>query len=136
MMITYTSTVHSIVDASELLHHQINHGLHAGLVRDIHLDSKCLEVGMLGVLLTFLRSLFSALLIQIRKGNALYTGLCKRKGSLFADSGRGLYMEEISLCEGTTGDRARTRLRTPVMRAKPVLSIILDVIAVWMYWEE
>lgn len=87
---TYTGTVHSVVDASKLLHHPINHGLDAGLVRDINLDSKCLEVCMLRVLLTFLRSLLGALFIQIREGNALYTGLCKGKGSLFADPGRGL----------------------------------------------
>lgn len=83
---------------------------------------------MLRVLFAFLRSLLGALLVQIRKGNTLYTSLCKSKSGLFADSGRGLLMEEISLCLETTSDRLG--LRTPVMRAKPVLSINLDAIAV------
>lgn len=100
----------------------------AGLVRDIDLDGKCLEVCILRVLLTFLRSLLGALLVQIRKGNALYTGLCKRKSSLFADSGRGLLVREVSLGQETTSERLGRR--TPVMRAKPVVSIVLDAIEV------
>lgn len=88
--VTYTGTVHSIINAAKLLHYHIDHGLDTGLVGDIHLDGKRLEVCMLGVFLTFLRSLLGALLVQISKRNALCAGLRKRKSSFFADSGCGL----------------------------------------------
>lgn len=127
MKVTYTSTVHSVVNAAELFHSLINHGLNADLVRDINLDGKCLKVCMCGVLFAFLRSLLNTAFVQVGESNAPYARLCEGESSLFADTSCSLQtvLGCFSFCQG----KNKEGLLTPVMSAKPVLRSILDVMS-------
>lgn len=84
---THSGTVDSEVDATKLLDHTVDHLLNAVLVGNIHLDNEGLICSVLSVLSALLCGLLSALLVQIRKGDALDTSFGKRDSRFFADAG-------------------------------------------------
>jgi hypothetical protein len=124
-VVTHSSTVDAVVDASKLLNHEINHLLHALLVRDVHFEGRSVVFFVGCVLFALLGRGFCRLLIHVCEYDHLCPGFGQGEGGLLADAPSGLnsslamYMRVNKLV-----------LPTPTTSATPsscVPEIIVDV---------
>jgi hypothetical protein len=88
---TYAGTVNAIVDASKFFHRSVDHGLYAGLIRNVHLESERMIAGVFRVLMAFLRGFLGALFVNISENNTLNAGFREGEGSISTDPSRRLY---------------------------------------------
>lgn len=88
---THPSTVDSIVNPTKLFDNTIHHFSDFTLVGNVHFDGKGLILGVSGVLPALLRSIPSALLVEICERNALDAGFSQCDRCFSADTSCGLY---------------------------------------------
>ena len=95
--VSYTGTIHIVVNSSESFQGVLHHIVYAGFIRDVKFDRYSRIRAMRRELVALLGSGQGALIVHVCKGHAFCSGFGKRKGCFFTNAAGSLEVKSVEL---------------------------------------